>query len=189
MAWNPFDRPDRVWRDLESSRQDTGIADADGNPVLGEPEAAVAFQAWTAGDRLAFMDLIATATLTKREGDDGDTVRIGTLQAIHVALTAREVRGFPNVPITRVREDGTAREVVEVFNVRDRAHLALLPSDVFAELFEHAQDVQPMPTATDRRKAAAGSTEDATTDGGDAPVLMLGADDEDPSPTPSTPGT
>lgn len=183
--WNPFDRPDRVWRDLETSRQDTGIADAEGRPVLGPAEASVAYQAWTAGDRLAFMDLIATATLTKREGDDGDTVRIGTLQAIHVALTCRDTRGFPAVVVTRVGADGVAREVAEVFNVRDRAHLAQLPSDVFEELFENAQEVQPMPTSGKRRGAAQDAEDDAP-----AAVLIPGGEDEgeDPSRTPSTQG-
>ena len=148
--WNPFLVPTPETRTLTSSPNG----------------ASVTFARWTGRERLAYEDALTERLMTKVESDDSDTVKIGTMRLLSVALTVRGSSGFPMMSDGRAFLEGTPRQ-------RENDLLLLGDSDVYDEIAKYALEIQPLPRV----------------DGGDNADGEEGEEGEDPFPTPSTPTT
>lgn len=157
MTWNPLAKPATTTVELECSRDEAGVA-----------QARATFRRWGAEERLAYEDAMTTEILAKDKGGE-DTVRLGVMRLLNVALTIRTVEGFPDrVVVERPHHDpdlrarGVVEETTETFDPRKPAHLRRLDADTFAELLEHAQKVQRLPGAPDEDAAEGDAPADPT---------------------------
>jgi hypothetical protein len=196
MTWDPTRRRDPVVRELECSRDENGVA-----------HARVTLRPWSTRERLAYQDRSAAAVkLVVVEGEDGSETQLRKVSAselglIHLALTVTACDGFPDLPpgttlaaSMGVENDGRMSKTLrpEPFDFTNRAHIETLDPEVFDEVQALALEVQPLPGSavrkpSDRKPTASAVPAAATAE--TAGDFDRGEDDEDPSLTPSTPGT
>lgn len=169
MAWDPFASRALVTRELKVS----------------DGQARASFRAWSAREKLAYEDGLTVRLMdSDRNGDD--TVRIGTMRLLALALTIQSVEGFPDEITVEQVEKGKTVLVRERFDPRNEDHLLALDEATYDELVEIALDVQPLPGMG---KGAGDEVEEALRSGmlADTDGEEDGVEGPDPSPTPSTP--
>lgn len=165
MAWDPTARKAPQWVEIESSRDDAGVA-----------QGAVQCTPWDAGKRLAYENRMVSQAIRIDFDDQGGKIRSvlpGELRRLAVQLTVTDARGFgPGADFTSA------------------AWIDTLDPDVFEEVVEAAVKVQPLPTGGVKRPAdrqAAQVESGPPVDEDDEDAEEGDGQEEDPTRTPSTP--